>query len=84
MDLGLFYNVVISSAEKQFGTPAGNDKVKIKNLDYIANDYYGFYANFGINRWVVYAKYNYSHLIVGNPNYTDLAPLTIGFQIGFF
>ncbi len=84
LDLGIFYNIVLGSAEKQRNTPDGLDRVKNKNLPYITHDYYGFYANIGIGRWVIYGKYNYSAVIIGNPIYNDIAPLTIGLQIGFF
>jgi len=84
IDFGFFYNAVISSKEKQEGTPAGLDKVVIKNPSYMPSDYYGFFTNIGVGRWVIYAKYNYSGIIRGDTRYMDLPPLTIGLQIGFF
>ncbi len=84
IDFGFFYNAVFSNAEKQKGTPSGLDKVKKKNLQYIAGDYYGFYTNIGFGRFVIYGKYNYSPIIKGNPSYSDLPPITIGLQVGFF
>jgi len=84
VDFGFFYNFVFSAAEKQKGTPAGLDKVKIKNLNYIADNYYGFYVNIGFGRWVVYAKYNYSPIIKTNSNFANLPPLSFGLQFGFF
>ena len=83
IDFGFFYNAVLSNAEKQKGTPSGLDKVKVKNLQFIANDYYGFYTNIGFGRWVIFGKYNYSAIIIKDHSFADLPPLTIGLQIGF-
>jgi hypothetical protein len=84
VDFGFFYNAIMSSREKLLGTPAGLDKVIIKNPDYMPGDYYGFFTNIGFGRWVIYAKYQYSGIIKGDTRYADLPPVTIGLQLGFF
>jgi len=84
VDLGFFYNAIMSSREKMLGTPSGLDKVIIKNPSYMPGDYYGFFANIGFGRWSIYAKYQYSGIIKGDTRYADLPPVTIGLQIGFF
>jgi len=84
VDFGFFYNAIMSSREKQLGTPAGMDKVIIKNPAYMPGDYYGFFTNIGFGKFAIYAKYQYSGIIKGDTRYADLPPVTIGLQLGFF
>ena len=83
IDVGAFYNFVVGSAEKQFNTPNGLDKVKKKNLSYISKSYYGLFTNIGFGRLSIYGKYNMSS-IFNDSKYADMPPLTIGLQLGFF
>jgi len=84
IDFGFFYNAIMSGREKNFGTPSGLDMVLIKNPSYLSSDYYGFFTNISFTNMVIYAKYRYYQIIKTNSTYSDLPPLTIGVQIGFF
>jgi len=85
LDMGAYWDVVFCQKIKQFDTPAGIDKVVIKNADLLNNTFWGVYANIGFaNSFVIFAKYNMSELVKpSDKNYADLPPLTIGLQINF-
>lgn len=59
-------------------------RVSTSRLNYIEPISYGIFANFGINRYSIYAKYRLSDLFDKTFGYTELPRFTAGVQIGFF
>ena len=63
--------------------PNGNIvSTTVTRLNYLNDGNYGAYAQFGINRYVVYAKYRLSDMFNNSVQYSELPRLIVGFQIG--
>jgi len=58
-------------------------KISTTHLNYLEDFNYGVYAQIGINRYVVYAKYRLSDIFLSTYSYSELPRITVGLQIGF-
>jgi len=84
IDLGGFagYNFSRLRFTENINTFGIKQRTWYKNVPYINEFQYGLYARFGINRYVLVAKYRLSDVFDTTTGFSQLPPLSIGFEIG--